>query len=176
MDKTNIINDLDSKYSKSTIVIHWFTSILILTLFPLGKFMEGIPVSEKILMIKLHVILGIIVFILTLIRSYLFFTSKRPESLKTGSKWNDKLAEWIHNAFYFLLMGISISGITTMFIGGYSNALLAGTFDIIKTNDLKPLKAHGLLATIMMILLLMHVIGVVKHYILTRENTLKRIS
>lgn len=168
--------DLTQKYSKGNIIIHWVTAILILTLFPLGKYMSGLSASEKMSFIKLHAVLGIIVFVLTLIRSYLFFKSKRPEDLRTGSKFNDKLAIWIHNAFYFLLIGISIAGLATMISGGYVDALKSGTSDLILSKEnIMSLKAHGVLATIMIILLVLHVLGVIKHYVLTKENTLKRM-
>ncbi len=177
MIKKDINNDLTQKYSKGNIIIHWFTAVLILTLFPLGKYMSGLPLSEKMGFIKLHALLGIIVFLLTLVRSYLFFKSKRPEDLKTGSKFNDTLAVWIHNAFYFLLIGISIAGLATMFTGGYVDAIKSGDSDLMLSKEnIAPLKAHGLLATIMIVLLVLHVLGVIKHYMLTKENTLKRMS
>lgn len=170
-------NDLTQKYSKGNIVIHWTTAVLILTLFPLGKYMSGLSVTEKMGFIKIHTLLGIIVFLLTLVRSYMFFKSKRPEDLRTGTKFNDKLAVWIHNTFYFLLIGISIAGMATMISGGYVDALKSGTSDLILSKEnILPLKAHGLLATFMMILLVLHVLGVIKHYVLTKENTLKRMS
>ncbi|MDY8135979.1 cytochrome b [Aquimarina sp. 2201CG5-10] len=173
----NVQNDLTQKYSKGTIVIHWLTAILILSLFPLGKYMEGLSVSEKMGLIKIHALLGIIVFLLTLIRSYLFFKSQRPKDLKTGSKFNDQLAIWIHNAFYFLLIAISITGLATLFIGGYIDAIKSGTASsILPKENIQPLVAHGWLAMIMMILLILHVLGVIKHYLFTKENTLKRIS
>ncbi|MET2985202.1 cytochrome b [Aureibaculum conchae] len=171
-----MMNDLTKKFSTGTIIIHWLTAILILLLFPLGKYMAGLNPSEKMGMIKVHAVLGIVVFVLTIIRSYLFFKSPRPKDLKTGSKFNDKLAVWIHNAFYFLLFGIAISGIATMILGGYGEALSQGNSDLIKTlEEIPPLKGHGVMALVMMILLVLHVIGVLKHYILTKENTLKRI-
>ena len=78
-------------------------------------------------LIKIHAILGIAVFVMTIIRSVLFFKSPRPDDLKTGSKINDKVAVWIHNIFYFILLGISASGLATMIIGGYGEAIKNGT-------------------------------------------------
>ena len=174
--KEKIQNDLSQKYGKGTIAIHWITTLLILILFPLGKYMAGLEPSEKMGMIKIHAILGIIVFVLTIIRSWLFFKKPRPADLKTGSKLNDKLAVWIHNLFYFLLFGIAISGIATMVLGGYGDALTGGNPElIVNREEIPPLKAHGILALVMILLLIMHVIGVIKHYILLKENTLKRI-
>lgn len=170
------MNDLTKKFSKGTIISHWLTAVLILVLFPLGKYMEGLDTSEKMGLIKVHAILGIIVFIITIIRSYLFFKSPRPEDLKTGSKVNDKLAVWIHNAFYFLLFGIAISGIASMILGGYGDALSQGNSELILSHEkTPPLKPHGVMATIMMVLLIMHVAGFIKHLVLKKENTLKRI-
>ncbi|MCP3930085.1 MAG: hypothetical protein GY705_13405 [Bacteroidetes bacterium] len=169
-------NDLTQKFSKGTIVTHWLTAILILLLFPLGKYMAGLEPAEKMGLIKLHALAGIIVFILTIIRSYIFFKSPRPTDLKTGSKLNDKLAVWIHNIFYFLLFGIAISGLAAMALGGYGDALSSGDSALIKSpEEIAPLKGHGLLAFLMMVLLVLHVVGTIKHYILTKENTLKRI-
>ena len=174
--KEKIQNNLSQKYSKGTIVIHWLTALLILILFPLGKYMEGLDPSDKMSLIKIHIILGIIVFLLTIIRSWLFFKAPRPDDLKTGSKFNDKLAVWIHNAFYFLLFGIALAGIAAMILGGYGDALSTGNAElIILPDEIPPLKAHGVMALILMLLLGMHVIGVIKHYLFRKENTIKRI-
>lgn len=171
-----IQNDLTKKFSKTTRITHGVTALLILALFPMGKYMEGLEVSEKMGLVKIHAILGIIVFVLTIIRTISFFKAERPTDLKTGSKFNDKLAVWIHNIFYFLLFGIAISGLATMILGGYGEALKTGTIDMIKSHsEIPTLKPHGIMATIMMILLVMHVVGFFKHLILKKENTLKRI-
>lgn len=169
-------NDLTKKFSSGTIITHWLTAFLILLLFPLGKYMADIEAAEKMGLIKIHAVLGIVVFLMTIVRSWLFFKSPRPEDLKTGSNFNDKLVIWIHNAFYLLLFGISISGIGTMIIGGYGDALINENPSLVLSKDeVLPLKGHEIMSIIMMVLLVMHIAGVIKHYILTRENTLRRI-
>ncbi len=175
MEETTL-NDLTQKYSKGAIAIHWLTTILILVLFPLGKYMEDLSPADKMGLIRIHIILGIIVFVLTIVRTYLFFKAPRPEDIKTGSKFNDKLAVWIHNAFYFLLFGIALSGIGSMILGGYGEAMQMGDPEsILPHGDVPPLAAHGAMATIMMLLLILHVAGVIKHYLMKKENTLRRM-
>lgn len=170
-------NNLSQKYSKGTIAIHWITTVLILALFPMGKYMEGLETADKMGLIRLHAILGLAVFVLTLIRTWLFFKSPRPEHVRTGSAFNDKLIVWVHNGFYVLLFAISLSGIATLVLGGYVEGLQSANSDLIKDhNDIAPLNAHGLLAVFMMVLLLAHVFGVLKHYLATKENTLNRVS
>ncbi len=175
--KEKIHNDLSLKYSKGTIAIHWLTVLLIVILFPLGKYMAGLEPGEKMGLVRIHVMLGMITFILTIIRSWLFFKAPRPADIKTGSKFNDKLAVWIHNAFYFLLFGIAISGIVTLILDGYGQALRNGNSGSIKSSGKIPsLKGHEIMVVMLMLLFVMHVIGVVKHYIMVKENTLKRIT
>jgi cytochrome b561 len=171
-----VTNNLNEKYSKGIITIHWLSTLLILALFPLGKYMSGIEASEKMTLIQTHSILGIVVLILTLFRSWLYFKKKRPSHLQTESAFNDKLIVWVHNLFYVLLLAITISGIATLIIGGYVNAFEIQNPELIKNeNDISSMKAHGILSLIMMVLLVVHVVGVVKHYIATKENTLQRI-
>jgi len=177
MIMSKIKNDLTQKFSKTTIVTHWLTALLILILFPMGKYMEGLELSEKMGLIKIHAALGILVLILTIIRTISFFKHERPADIKTGSKLNDKLAVWIHNIFYLLLFGLAISGLVTMIIGGYGEALKTGNIDaVISLSEIPSLKPHGTMAVIMIVLLIMHILGFLKHWIFKKENTLKRIT
>jgi len=158
-----IKNDLTQKYGKSTIWIHWVTTI------PLGKYVEELEPVDKLGYLKIHAILGIIVLLLSIYRSYLYFKSPRPPQL-------NKLVIWIHNIFYFLLFLIPLTGIVTMITTGYGDAISAGDINLIKPHEESlPLESHEILATLMMILLLLHIIGVVKHKVLYKENTMKRI-
>ncbi len=171
-----IRNNLTQRYSRGTITIHWLSALLIIILFPLGKYMAGLEPVEKMGMIKIHAALGVLVFILTLIRSWLFFKAPRPADIATGSRINDKLVVWVHNSFYLILLGIAITGIVIMILGGYGDALQNNKPELILSRDqIAPLRGHGILALILMVLLLMHVVGVVKHYLTTGENTLRRI-
>ncbi len=138
--------------------------------------MDGLNPADKMDLVQFHAILGNIVLVLTLFRIYFFFKHERPERAQTGSKFNDKLVVWIHNSFYIVLLGLTISGFSVMVLGGYGDALLNGAPELMKPHgEIPPLKAHGLLATIIMILLAFHVAGVVKHFILRKENMFKRI-
>ncbi|MCK5170319.1 MAG: cytochrome b/b6 domain-containing protein [Bacteroidales bacterium] len=168
-----IKNDLTQKFGRGTIWVHWITALLILILVLSSLKIGGFEFVEKSTMTKIHILLGSLVFILTIIRSFLLFKSIQPDSLKTGSKFVDKLAIWNHYLFYVLLFTISISEIVIMFTGYYLEFLSSGNIDdIVKTSSLK---YHVLMAFFVILLLIMHAVGVVKHYIFTKENTLKRI-
>lgn len=171
-----IKNDLSQKFSKGIIVPHWLSALLILMLFIQGLYMKELEMSEKMGLIKSHAIMGILVLILTINRTISLFKSKRPEHLKTGSKFNDKLVIWIHKILYFLIYAIIISGVSTVFLGGYGEALQTGNIDLIKSfEEIPPLEPHGIMSMVMMALVLAHIAGFLKHLIFKKENTLKRI-
>jgi cytochrome b561 len=174
--KKTFQNDLTQKHSKGIIAIHWITALLIIFLFLLGKYMSVLEPSEKMGLIQLHAVVGILVFILTIVRTWIFFKSPRPADLNTGSTFNNKLVIGVHNTFYILLFGLSLSGIAILVMGGYGEALKKNNPDLIKnSSEIASLEAHEIMALMMILLLLIHVIGVIKHYVVTKENTLKRI-
>ncbi len=79
------MNDLTKKHDKRIIWIHWLSAALILTMIPTGKILRDTSVSStKLLLYQWHITFGILVFIMTIYRSYLFFTAKRPQRLETG--------------------------------------------------------------------------------------------
>lgn len=172
-------NDLTEKYSKGTIAIHWITALLIFILFPLGKYMSGLDSIDKMGLIKVHAILGMLVFVLSIIRGILFFTAKRPQHLRTSNKLNDYLAMGVQRTFYFLLISLAISGIATLVLGGYIEAFTSSPQNIeliLPKADIRVLSAHEVLSLIMMILIFLHIAGVIRHIVRTKENVLKRIT
>ncbi|MEO9850644.1 MAG: cytochrome b/b6 domain-containing protein [Reichenbachiella sp.] len=172
-------NDLSQKYSQAVIAIHWISVILILVLFPLGKYMSGLDPEEKLWLIIIHGILGVLIFILTIIRSVLFFTTKRPEHLSTGSKFNDLIAITVQRSFYVLLLIIGVSGLASLLSGGYIKATTATPMlpELIRPrSEIVPLKIHNTLSVLMMFLAAMHIAGVVRFNIKHKTNVIKRIT
>lgn len=175
---TTIKNDLSDKYSKPTIIIHWLSFVLIMGLIPAGFIVSNIENSEtKLILLRVHVIAGVLVFILTLLRVWFFFKHKRPSKLQTGNRLHDKLIIWLENSFYFILILLSTSGLATLVFGNFTEAIQNNDASLLpQTVDVPPLMAHKAMAIILIILLIGHVGGVINHYIKTKENTLKRIT
>jgi cytochrome b561 len=175
--KSIIKNNLSEKYGKGTIIIHWVSLLLILILIPSGFIMAATKSGEaKILLLRMHVLIGDIIFILTFLRVWYFFKYKRPSKLETGSLMHNKLIVWIENSFYAILLLLSVSGILTVILGGLGQAIKTGDYVLLPNKlELPPLTGHQVLAKLLMALIIAHVLGVVNHYIKLKENTLKRI-
>jgi len=164
------------KYTLATRIVHWVSALLIIGLFILGKYLSGLEGAQKLQLVPIHASLGFLLFLITLYRVLLFFKAPKPAEVDTGTKFNNTLVKVIHNGFYVLLLLISISGISTMVLGGYPDALDNANAALIIDKSLLPqLKAHELLANITMLLVVVHVAGVIKHYVFTKENILKRM-
>ena len=61
---SSVKNDLNDKYSKGIIIIHWLSALLIISIFILGLSMDGLNVNNKIELLKPHAVLGLLLFIL----------------------------------------------------------------------------------------------------------------
>ena len=174
---TIVKNNLQDKYNKGTIVIHWLSLLLILGLIPSGFIMADTPVNEtKVLLLRMHVIVGFIVFLATLLRVYFFFSKKRPTKIDTGSTFHNKLIVLIENSFYIVLLLICISGIAGVLMAGLGGVIQSGDYKLFPTSmEVPPFVVHKIGAIGLIILLLAHIGGVINHYINFKENTIKRI-
>ena len=170
-------NNLQDKYSKGIIIIHWLSLLLILGLLPSGFIMADTPVNEtKALLLRVHVIAGFIVFLATMVRVYFFFSAKRPSKIETGSAFHNKLVVLIENSFYIVLLLICISGTAGVLMAGLGDVIKSGDYTLFPTEmEVPAFLAHKIGAITLIILLLAHIGGVINHYINFKENTLKRI-
>lgn len=176
--KTIVKNNLSDKYSKGTIIIHWLSFLLIIALIPTGIIMEDMePGVAKLNLLQLHVLVGIIVFVLTLVRVWFFFRHKRPSKLETGNAIHNKLVVWIENSFYYILILLCVTGIATILMGNLGEALQSADASLLPIKlDIQALNVHKVSAILLIILLLGHIGGVINHYIKNKENTVKRIA
>ncbi|MEN8123324.1 MAG: cytochrome b/b6 domain-containing protein [Bacteroidota bacterium] len=173
---TKIKNDLNQKYGRGIIWTHWLTALLILVLVLSSLKMAGFESIDRMGIIIMHLIIGSSVFLLTIARSFLFFKTKQPDHLKTGSKFVDKFVVWNHYLFYVLLFVISIMGIVVVISGNYIEGISRWNLEnIIPPKEIPMLKYHVLVTLFIVLFAIIHILGVAKHYIFTKENTLKRI-
>ena len=161
------------KYHKHTRVIHSISALMIIGLFILGKLMEKQGPDTVMSVLPIHSVGGYLLLILTIYRTWLLFKKERPAPVDTGKKWNQKLMYFVHRAFYVLIFIAICSGIGTAATGGYPEAFETMDASLIHKTPVKPV--HGMSTFAMILLVVAHVGGVIRHYVRTKENTLKRI-
>ncbi len=171
-------NNLLEQYSKGTIIIHWISFLLIIILIPTGFIMGEMEAGNaKHNLLLLHVMAGILVFVLTILRAWLFFRCGRPTKLETGHKLHNKLVVWVERSFYYLLILLCLSGIILFSTGNIGKELLCANSFALTSPVIKigAQNVHKISAIIMIVLLLSHIAGVANHYVRNKENILKRI-
>lgn len=170
-----------TRYDRPTVVLHWLTAGLVITLFSLalvwGLLEHGTALRKELQ--YLHISLGILLAIVIIIRiAWRATRGRHLASTATGiGKW---AAKSMHLAFYFLLTLQIGSGFAlrwaqaesftffrlfTVEIPGSGNKTLAHTLEAL----------HDTVGWVLIILVGLHAAAALIHHYLLRDDTLKRM-
>lgn len=163
------------KYGKTTIAIHWISLLLIAMLILSGNFWRDINGDSYSLLI-VHFVLGMLVALLTIIRVIIHFKGNRPETLKSGNSFRDKVIIWVQYLFYVVLFILALSGVLMLLKGGYLQAVIDGDMNFKLAEDCNGIIIHEAMVKVFMGLLVAHVLGVFSFILKTKQNIFKRIS
>jgi len=154
---------------------------LIFPMFFLGRFMTNLVYTHPWYHLApyIHKSIGLIVFVLLVIRIVWILVVNRPAPLPMPIL-ERIMAATVQKSFYFLLFGITISGylIPTArgrgvdFFGWFTvPAVISG---LSHQEDMAG-EVHYLLAWLLMFFLLLHIAGALKHHFIDRDETLLRM-
>jgi cytochrome b561 len=110
-----IITPKPKRYHPAIVALHWIILILIFAtaFFAMGGEggREGSISIAGFQPIAIHMVLGIIVLVLLIIRLFIRIFSKRPAWASTGNRFLDIIGELTHWALYFFTFAIVITGL-----------------------------------------------------------------
>ncbi len=113
---TNHVPMPAKRYHPVLVSLHWVIAALVF-ITPLlageGE-REGrrrTALTGGIPLINIHMILGITVLILLLVRLLIRWRIKRPDWATTGSAFLDRIGQWTHIGLYFFTFAVTITGI-----------------------------------------------------------------
>lgn len=168
------------RYASPAIIIHWLTAALIFVTFPLGKYMHGLPLSpQKLELYSYHKWLGVTVLLLFLPR-VLVRLAKPPPTALPAPAWQLKAANVTHFLLYVLILLVPISGWMMSSAKGfpvmYLNMLPLPDL-VSKNKELGDLlkDAHEALSTGLILLVGLHVAAAIKHHVIDKDGTLRRM-
>lgn len=170
------------KYSKLTIRIHWVSALLIIGMIITGMAMEDAPANAaKVLNLRIHFGLGILVALLSVFRVGWYFHEKKrktyPTNLDTGNKIQNVLQKITHLMLRQLLMGLSITGFLALFMSGLFRVVVSGKVTAFQGYQLGGVNvAHAVLSKVYLMLFIIHLVGIGQHIWTTKQNVFKRIS
>ena len=176
------IKNTQDTYGSVAKTLHWLIGIGVIGMMAMGTVMEDIPnAADKFWVYSLHKATGITILALMLVRLvWKLMNMGIPTHNAAHKPWEQKLSHGIHWGFYALLIAMPLSA--WMMTGPNASTISwYGFFPIpnIAAADKAMAETygeiHGAIGTLIWIALGLHVGGALKHAIIDRDNTLKRM-
>jgi cytochrome b561/polyisoprenoid-binding protein YceI len=176
-----------TSYGTVTKTFHWLTALLIITAIVLGAVANRLPydtndqLAFKAQLFSYHKTLGVLVFTVALARILWAIGQTKPGPLHAQRKVETTLAELVHWLLYISLVAVPLTGwIHHASSAGFAPILLPIGQDlplIPKSESVSELFAglHWVWTKIMVGSILLHVAGAVKHQIIDKDATMRRM-
>ena len=192
----------NTKYTNVAITLHWLIGIAILFMFILGWFMTELPKesakttsfdifnlglmtwevakeeSPRAFYFNLHKSIGLTILMLIVLRMYWRFTHRPPAFLNSMKLWEKRLAKATHHSLYLLMFLIPLSGI--IMSAGSKYGIKWFGIKVIPGFDDKAIRElffefHEVFGLLLLLLLIFHILGAIKHSIIDKDGTLRRM-
>jgi cytochrome b561 len=196
------MNQPATRYTKTAKVLHWLIAIGIFVMFGIGWFMADLPkdvpkqttfdvfdlgiftwqaseeISPRTLYFNLHKSIGVTIFALILVRILWRFTHKPPAILATYKTWERKLASGAHHLLYLLMVALPVSGVLMAINSKYGIKWFG--MDFLGGTDNKPMRdlfkeTHEIIGIIILLVIILHIVGALKHKLIDKDETLNRM-
>lgn len=169
------------RYSGVAMLLHWLIALLVIVNWQIAERAEHFngPLRGEIM--NYHKAWGITILVLTVIRlawRLAHPTVVRTPGLKTWERW---LAKTVHVAFYVLLIGLPLGGwLATSYMDrpvDYFGLFTVPELPVGSNKDLGSdiYDVHETGAKFMLLLIVLHVAGALKHTLIDRDGTLWRM-
>ncbi len=176
-----------ASYGSVAKTFHWLTAMLIFTVIPLGIIANGLPyetseeLAQKAWLFSMHKTVGITLFFVALARIAWAFPQPKPAALHPDAKAESFLAELVHWLLYGSLIIVPLSGwvhhaATTGFAPIWW-PFGQDLFFVPKSDVVAGTSAglHVVFERVLVISILLHVAGALKHLVIDRDGTLRRM-
>src|SRR5262245_40149572 len=168
------------RYHPALVALHWISAMLIFVALATGTFwLKATPNSspDKIAQLAAHMSLGIAILLLTVGRLVVRNIAPLPERATAGHVLLDKLAVAIHYGRYAAIFLMGVSGIVTAAAADLSAIVFGDSSTPLPESFLHlPARiAHGVFAQAIVILVSLHILGTLYHYLFRKDQLLRRI-
>lgn len=175
------INTAQARYSTVAIILHWLIAVLVIVNWRLAEAAEHLEGPAADAYMGPHKAIGISVLALTLLR-IVWRLAHRPPPLRADmAAWERLLAKTVHALFYILLVAIPVLGWIASSSFGYGVDMF-GLFNVPAlpvANDPDAGKwvigLHKAMWTPFMILIVLHILGALKHHFIDKDGELGRM-
>tara|TARA_B100001758_G_C18045161_1_gene420237 strand:- start:121 stop:648 length:528 start_codon:yes stop_codon:yes gene_type:complete len=167
-----------TEYGSISKIFHWLSAAVLLIQIPLGFYLVDLDFSEKRLTIEsIHVILGLSIFYLTLLRLIYKLFNPTPSLGNNIFPGQRLIAKLNHILLYLSILVITTSGALKKLFNGEMLDLFLFDIEIKDNFELAELfyDIHILSNYTLIALISLHIFAVIVHKLLFKENLLKKI-
>ncbi|MFZ2523840.1 MAG: cytochrome b/b6 domain-containing protein [Candidatus Ferrigenium altingense] len=167
-------------YSKRMVIIHWLTLLLLIVAWYLGDALIDARIEKNATLIGYfaHALMGGAILLLTILRMTFRGVDGTPPPV--GNSVMDIVARGVHHGLYVLLILLSITGFMTLLTSTVGMALVTNAAILLPAEytgpSVIPHTVHEILVTVMMVVVLVHILGAIKHQFITKDGLMKRMS
>ncbi len=162
-------------------LLHWIIVALIIVQIVLAQIADNLPLGPKMLAtLARHKSIGMTILGLALVRLVWRWLNPTPELPATMKPWERRLANTGHFALYFCIFAIPLSGWMMSTAKNYP----VSWFNLFQfPNLVGPNEAvyefmhdaHETLVGVMLAVVVLHVLGALKHHFIDRDTVLRRM-
>ena len=179
-------SNTEDRFGSVAKLFHWTVAFGILLAPPLGIIAEHYPedgasLDAKVFLFSLHKTVGIVIFLTATLRILWALGQPRPAPLHPERKAETFLAELIHYLLYGSMVIVPLSGwIHHAATSGFAPVFLPfgdDLFFVPKSAAVSEIASsiHWIATKILMASLVLHIVGALKHHVIDRDITLRRM-
>lgn len=174
------MTDAVTQYNNLAKILHWLSAIAIIALFSIGLWMVDLNYYNEWYKTApyIHKSVGLILLFVTIFR--LIWTKLTASPEIEGKPWEKKGAKIAHKIIYILLICIMISGYMISTADGSSIDIfnwiaVPGFGSIVENQEDIAGNIHYYLAMTLIGLAVLHALAALKHHLINKDNTLKKM-
>ena len=162
------------------VLLHWLLAAGLILMLLLGTFaLDKLPNSspDKIGALKGHMVIGITIGVLMVLRLVTRLATAHPAPATTGHALLDRLGPLAHWALYLLVFVMVASGLGTALLAGLPDIVFGGVGSLpADFKGLVPRAVHGIVAKLLMLVIALHVAAALWHQLVRRDSLLARMG
>lgn len=180
------MKDTASQLSSVSVLLHWVVALAVIGMLALGVYMHE---TEAFALYPLHKSIGVIVLAIALIRVFWRLSNRWPSALSNDGVLLRFIARLVHWVLILGTLLMPISGMVMSGMGGHGIAVFgieliaanpdpANPMEVVSHNEALAgfaHEAHEVIANLLILALLLHVTGAVKHHLVNKDGTLRRM-
>lgn len=168
------------RYHPLLVMLHWLLAIMIIIgLVMGGNVLSNTPNSdpEKLFFLKMHMTSGMIILALMIIRFIVRLFTAKPAHADIGNSLLNKLGSMTHYLFYIVVILMAASGLAIANMAGLPDIIFAGSGAALPEDfsEFPPRIAHGILGTVLTLLIAGHVLAFLYHQFVRKDGLFSRM-